>query len=454
MRKTLDEKLKMCEEHIKNGKSLSQISEEYEYDVSSIKYIVSLYKKCGEKFFRNKERRKYQRDTKLLAIGRVLAGESIRSVALDFELIDPAVLGDWVKMYRTKGESAIKDTYSRGNYLTKDERAKKIVDKALLEENERLKAEIEYLKKSQSLAQKLRGVTSKEKTIIVTELRNKFKLEVLLEIVGMASSVYYYNLKEINRKDKVDKYSKVKKEIDYLYVHKHKKRMGYQRIYIELKKLGYKIGKNKVLEIMRDKGYTKKKQKKWRKYNSYEGTVGWIQPNHMKQDFQTKRPYEKAGTDITMFPLDEESVYLSPIIDFNSREVLSYAAGTDAKMDKIKAMLNKLEAKHRSKIKGMMIQSDQGVQYQNSRYRLMINKLGMVQSMSRKGNCLDNSPTENFFGRMKEEIWNGQESNYKNSQELIDAIDEYIEYYNNVRIITKHEMTPVEYRNKCLDQSI
>uniref|UniRef100_UPI0031B588E5 DDE-type integrase/transposase/recombinase n=1 Tax=Methanocalculus natronophilus TaxID=1262400 RepID=UPI0031B588E5 len=90
-------------------------------------------------------------------------------------------------------------------------------------------------------------------------------------------------------------------------------------------------------------------------------------------------------------------VYFSPIIDFNSREVLSYAVGTDAKMDKITQMLNQLKKHHANFLAGMMIQSDQGVQYQNSRYQSELSKISIIQSMSRKGNCLDNSPTENFL---------------------------------------------------------
>lgn len=184
----------------------------------------------------------------------------------------------------------------------------------------------------------------------------------------MASSVYYYHLSE-SKKEKPDKYEEIKKVIDYLYKDKHKKRMGYQRIHIELIKLGYHIGKNKVNDIMREKGYLKIKKRNWRKYNSYEGDMGGVKVNEMSQNFKTSFPYEKAGTDISVFPLDEESVYLSPIIDFDSREVLAYKAGKDVKMDKIMLMLDDLEKIHGNKIKGMMIQSDQGVQYQNSRYR-------------------------------------------------------------------------------------
>jgi len=437
----------MCEDHVLRGKSLSHISEENgHYDITNLKYLINLYKKFGSEVFLNRENIVYYRDTKLLAISRVLSGnESLRSVALDLGLPDPTILGGWMKVYKLKGESGVQDTYPRKNYVLKDERAKLIVDKKLAEENERLKAEIEYLKKSHSLTQRLEGVTSREKALIVTELRKTFRLEVLLEISKMASSVYYYHVSE--EKPKVDKYIEIKEMIDYLYIDKHKKRMGYQRIHTELTKFGYHIGKNKVNEIMRTKGYLRLRKTKWRKYNSYEGDVGGTKINEMNQNFMTSQPYEKAGTDISLFSLDEESVYLSPIIDFNSREVLSYVAGQDAKMDKILTMLNQLEQTHGDKIKGMMMQSDQGVQYQNSRYREKLDQLGIIQSMSRKGNCLDNSPTENFFGRMKMEMWYGHEDEYKSVDELLAAIDEYIEYYNTTRIVSKLKMSPLDYRN-------
>jgi len=449
MRLTLEQKMKMCEEHVIKGKSISDASEMYGgYDIGNLKYLINIYKRYGSKAFLNRENGVYKRDTKLLAIDRVKHGESIRSVAIDLGLIDPCILGDWVRLYKQKGEEAIQDTYPRKGYLTKDKRAKLIVDQALVEENERLKAEIEYLKKSRSLTKKLEGVTSEEKTKIVTSLRAKYPLSVLLEVSNMASSVYYYHVSQ--DKLKVNKYIEIEAEIDNIYLNKHKKRIGYNRVYIELKKLNYIIGKNKVLEIMRNKGYTRNKTKKWRKYNSYAGDLGFTKPNYMNRDFHTTKPYEKAGTDITMFRTDKGPVYLSPVIDFDSREVLSYTLGTNAKMDKITKMLDLLKKQHSNRVKGMMIQSDQGIQYQNSRYQTKLEEMGIIQSMSRKGNCLDNSPTENFFGRMKEEMWFGHEEEYKNPKALIKAIDEYIDYYNNTRLVTKHKMSPVEYRNNMI----
>lgn len=450
MKKTLEEKLQMCKEHVDEGKSLSHVCELHNYhNIDEVKYAVNLYKRYGENPFLNREQNVYRRDTKLLAISRIKNGESLRKVSLDLGLVNYKILSDWVKKYNNEGEQAIKDTYPRKNYLNEDDRYKKMIDKKLKEENERLKAEIDFLKKSQSLALKLEELTTKEKVNVVNVLRTKYELKVLLEMTKMPLSVYYYQVKSI--KNEVNKYEDVEKEIDYLYLEKHKKRIGYQRIYIELKNQGIKIGKNKVLEIMRKKGYVKQNKVNYRKYNSYKGDLGGVKENVLKQNFKATKPYEKAGTDITMFRVKEEAVYLSPVIDFYTREILSYEVDTNAKLEKVLSMIKKLKEKHKENIKGMIIQSDQGVQYQNSRYSDLLKEYEIVQSMSRKGNCLDNSPTENFFGRLKEEIWYNKEYKYENSKDLIKEIHNYIEYYNETRIVTRLKTSPINFRNKCLN---
>lgn len=451
MKKTLEEKLEMCKEHVEEGKSLSHVCELHNYhNIDEVKYAVNLYKRYGGKPFLNRNQNVYRRDTKLLAISRIKNGESLRKVSLDLGLVNYKILSDWVKKYNNEGEQAIQDTYPRKNYLNEDDRYKKMIDKKLKEENERLKAEIDFLKKSQSLARKLEELTTKEKVNVVNELRTKYELKVLLEMAKIPLSVYYYQVKSI--KNEVNKYEDIENEIDYLYLEKHKKRIGYQRIYIELKNQGIKIGKNKVLEIMRKKGYVKQKKVNYRKYNSYKGDLGGVKENVLKQNFKATKPYEKAGTDITMFRVKEEAVYLSPVIDFYTREILSYEVGTNAKLEKVLNMIKKLKEKHKENIKGMIIQSDQGVQYQNSRYSDLLKEYEIVQSMSRKGNCLDNSPTENFFGRLKEEIWYNKEYKYENSKDLIKEIHNYIEYYNETRIVTRLKTSPINFRNKCLNE--
>jgi len=240
----MQDKLDICKEHILEGKTLSHISERYDnFTISGIKYMIKLYKKHGEEPFNDRERRMYRRNTKLLLINRVKNGESIRSVAVDFGLTDSKILTDWIKLHDEFGEGRIKDTYPRKNYLSEDERYKKAIDKKLKEENERLKAEIDYLKKSHSLTQKLEELTTKDKVKVVRKLRMKYDLKFLLEITNIPLSVCYYQIK--STRNKVNKYEDIETKIDYLYLEKHKKRIGYQRIYIELKNEGIVIGKKK-----------------------------------------------------------------------------------------------------------------------------------------------------------------------------------------------------------------
>lgn len=185
---------------------------------------------------------------------------------------------------------------------------------------------------------------------------------------------------------------------------------------------------------------------KQRKYVSYKGDVGRIAPNLINRDFSTGHPYEKIGTDVTVFIMPFGKLYLSPIIDFHTREVLAYDLSESPDFRQINNMFEQLIRKHGINVTGAIMHSDQGWQYQMEKYHLRLAELKIVQSMSRKGNCLDNSPTENFFGRMKEEMFYGKEHIYKDMQDLKNAICEYIEYYNYVRIVKRLGMSPIEYR--------
>ena len=112
--------------------------------------------------------------------------------------------------------------------------------------------------------------------------------------------------------------------------------------------------------------------------------------------------------------------------------------------------MNKLEYDYSEELSGAILHSDQGWQYQQKWYQDKLDELGMKQSMSRKGNCLDNSPTENFFGRLKEEMFYGHEWKYESLSELKRDIITWIEYYNNERIVTCLKDSPLRYKAKLV----
>lgn len=98
----------------------------------------------------------------------------------------------------------------------------------------------------------------------------------------------------------------------------------------------------------------------------------------------------------------------------------------------------------------LILHSDQGWQYQMKRYQFMLKEKGIIQSMSRKGNCLDNSVMENFFGILKTEMFYG--NRFNSAEQLIEEIEHYIDYYNNRRIKVKLKgLSPVQYRIQSLE---
>ena len=231
-----------------------------------------------------------------------------------------------------------------------------------------------------------------------------------------------------------------KQEILYIF-NKNKSRYGYRRILLELKNLGYVINHKTVLKLMKSLNIQGKQRKS--KYKSYKGEVGKIAPNIINRNFNATKPFEKLTTDVTEFAVCDEKVYLSPILDMYNNEIVSYSISTSPNFwqtrDMLDGLLNKLPTNSTP-----ILHSDQGWQYQMKEYQRILKENNIQQSMSRKGNCLDNSIMENFFGRLKTEMFYGEK--FESVNTFIDKLKEYIYYYNNERIILKLKMSPVQYR--------
>lgn len=149
---------------------------------------------------------------------------------------------------------------------------------------------------------------------------------------------------------------------------------------------------------------------------------------------------------MTQFNLPWGKCYLSPILDMHTNEIISFNLSQSPNMRQIHDMLNKAFKQHKN-VKGLILHSDQGWPYQHMEYRNILREKGIIQSMSRKGNCYDNCIMETFFGRLKNEMFYGHEKEYKSFEEFAKAIEEYIDYYNNRRIQSKTKwMPPVKYR--------
>ncbi len=188
-----------------------------------------------------------------------------------------------------------------------------------------------------------------------------------------------------------------------------------------------------------------------RKYSSYKGTVGKIADNLIERNFEAEAPNEKWYTDVTEFNLRGNKLYLSPILDGFNQEVISYNLSTSPNLEQINDMLNKAFSKN-SILEGLIFHSDQGWQYQHQSYQQRLINKGIRQSMSRKGNSMDNGLMENFFGLLKTEMFYDQEDKYKTIDDLKNAIEDYIYYYNHDRIKVKLKgLSPVDYRLQSLN---
>ena len=254
----------------------------------------------------------------------------------------------------------------------------------------------------------------------------------------MARSSYYYHHK---RSLLSDKYYEIKLLINRIY-HYHKGRYGYRRITLEINKRGLVINHKTVLKLMRELGL--KSLIRVKRYQSYKGQIGETAPNILQRNFKTVKPNKKWATDITEFKVFGNKLYLSPIIDLFNGEIISYELSEKPNFKQVVTMLKKSFRKI-SKPTNLILHSDQGWQYQMKQYQRLLKEKGITQSMSRKGNCLDNAVIENFFGILKSELF--YLNKYKSITQLKKDIKEYIKYYNNERIkLNLKGMSPIEYR--------
>lgn len=216
-----------------------------------------------------------------------------------------------------------------------------------------------------------------------------------------------------------------------------------------LKKQGSIVNHKKVLRLMRENGVLCTKfNRRSRKYSSFKGEVGRIADNLLDRNFKVKTVNEVWVSDVTEFKIhnSDTKLYLSPIMDLYNSEIISFNLSTSPTVSftnkSLKEALKCLPTSHR-----LMIHTDQGFHYQHKSWVKILEENKITQSMSRRGNCLDNSPMENFFGILKQEMYYGNK--YSSIQELSEGIEKYIDWYNNDRIKTKlNGLSPIEYRLK------
>lgn len=273
---------------------------------------------------------------------------------------------------------------------------------------------------------------------------NHYPITRLVEITSVSRSGYY---KWLDRQGENKQDMKDESLLPYLLkiFNEHKGTYGRKRIKIELKnQYNMVVNEKRVSRMMRKYGLRCKIRRKRFKHRSQpHGDI----PNLLNRKFKAIKPGKKLAIDITYVKVTKGSqkwVYVCAIKDLFNQEIIAYSMGTSQKMGLVYRALNEL--KKRGFAKGALLHSDQGSQFTNPGYRKRLKKMGLTQSMSRRGNCWDNACIENFFGHVKTEL--PLFSHPKSVHEVQEAVTAFIDYYNKKRIQTKLKMSPVQYREK------
>jgi putative transposase len=254
----------------------------------------------------------------------------------------------------------------------------------------------------------------------------------------MARATYYYHTKRLQEPDRNED---IRQSISRIY-DTHKGRYGYRRVTVQLRSDGIIINHKKVQNLMVEMGLRGKRKKT--RYRSYKGEVGKIAPNVIDRNFVATAPNQKWTTDVTEVKIKDRKIYLSPILDMFNGEIISYSISYSPNQHMVMTMLDKA-FKKTPILAGLVLHSDQGIHYQHHRYQKALKDKDIIQSMSRKGNCLDNAMMENFFGLMKSELLYLQE--WDSVEQFKKELIRYIHYYNNDRIkLRLNGKSPVQYR--------
>lgn len=264
-----------------------------------------------------------------------------------------------------------------------------------------------------------------------------------MKLSGLTRSTFYYQQKALSRPER---HGALKDRIKSIF-ETHKGRYGYRRVTAALRGLGEMVNHKTVQRLMVDMGL--KSQVRPKKYRSYSGEVGGVAPDLIKRQFTAERMNQKWVTDVTEFTVAGEKLYLSPVMDLFNGEIVAFETARRPVFKLVENMLAKAVSRLQDDERPIL-HSDQGWQYQMPAWQRRLQARNIDQSMSRKGNCLDNAAMESFFAILKSEFF--YPNDFDSLESLTDGIDDYIHYYNHDRIKLKLKgLSPVQYRTQPLN---
>ncbi|WP_275012481.1 IS3 family transposase [Pseudomonas syringae group genomosp. 3] len=399
-------KLTVVKAYLAGNIGFRKVSSQFSIDSSLLRRWVANYKSHGHTGHRKPGLRYSEAFKRSVLEHKREHGLSLRQTAAHFGIGDPGQIVIWEQQHYSNDLAPYVPKRRKSVAMPKKPYpTAPVIDDDTQKTRDQLMAELEYLRMENAYPKKVGRVegaatTAKEKALIVKQLRSRFSLCALLTLAGLARSTFYYQVQVQSRPDPD---AALKQEVERIY-HEERGLYGARRITAVIRNSGTLVNKKVVERLMAELGLRSVVRPK--KYRSYKGTVGKIAPNLLERNFTAQRPNQKWVTDVTEFKVANRKLYLSPVMDLYNG------------------------------------------QYQHAQYRQKLAAKGVKQSMSRKGNCLDNAAMESFFGTLKSEFF--YLKRFESIEELTAGLEEYIRYYNHDRIKLKlGGLSPVKYRTQA-----
>ncbi|ELV7075432.1 IS3 family transposase [Escherichia coli] len=444
MKHSFEVKLAAVNHYLAGHAGIISTAKLFQLSHTSLSHWINLFLLHGPRALDCRHKRSYSPEDKLCVVLYALGhSESLPRVAARFNIPSHNMVKNWIKGYRKSGNEAFIRRRKEKSMTRSDdthENEANMTPEEMKNELRYLRAENAYLKAMQEHLLEKKPPGAGEKTKVIRSLKCGHCQSDLLKAAGLARSTLYYQLSLQKAKNK---YADVKQLIASIF-HEHRGCYGYRRIHCELQKRGLKFSGKTVRKLMQQLGL--KSPVRLKKYRSYRGNMGLAAENILQRQFKAEAPCEKWVTDITEFRAGGQKLYLSPILDLFNGEIVAWETACRPTEELVKRMLNKgLESLAEGE--KPLLHNDQGWHYRIKSYQSALADKGLVQSMSRKGNCLDNAVMENFLGHLKEEMYYRRD--YRSVEELENAVNEYITYWNQKRIkLSLGGLSPVEYRTE------
>ncbi|WP_277585025.1 IS3 family transposase [Psychrobacillus antarcticus] len=370
----------------------------------------------------------YPVEVKMKAIEMRLAKVPVKEVMEELNIRNYTQLKTWMRWYRNGEIHRLHQPVGKQYTFGKGPEYESETAK-LQAENRYLKQQIEVLKKYEGIGKE---VAPKLVIQLVEELKGVMAVGEICRHLGVGCSSYYRwrkNAEQITQKEVRDQ------QIGDL-CKQHKFRYGYRKIAALFTGVCMKT----VQRVMQKYGWQCRVKVKKRKRT---GQPAFVAANLLARDFSASKPLEKLVTDITYLPYGQSMMYLSSILDVYNGEIVTQTIGFKQDTDFVLDTLNQLPELP----EGCILHSDQGSVYTSYAYQKAVKEKGIIMSMSRKGTPADNSPIETFHSTLKTETFYLDGIYRTTNARVIQIVEEFITYYNNIRIQTKlNNQSPVQYR--------